>query len=161
MHLTFRPITEADLPFLRRLYASTRSEELAVVPWTEQEKDDFLRFQFEAQHSYYQEQFPNARFDVIERDGEAIGRLYLDVREDEHRLVDIALLPEHRGSGIGSRLMRDVLAAAAADGGKKVRIHVESNNPAMRLYRRLGFRKIEEQGVYHLMEWRPPKHEDP
>jgi ribosomal protein S18 acetylase RimI-like enzyme len=90
-------------------------------------------------------------------DGEPVGRLYLDVRDDEHRLIDIALLPASRGQGLGSKLMKDVLAAAAADGGKLVRIHVEENNPAMRLYKRLGFEKIEEQGVYHLMQWHPDR----
>ena len=153
--LTFRPITDDDAPFLLRLYASTRADEMAQVPWTDEQKDEFLQFQFHAQHVYYQEHFADARFDVVLREGEPIGRLYLDVRDDEHRLIDIALLPEARGKGLGSQMMRDILAAAEADGGKLVRIHVEENNPAMRLYLRLGFEKIEEQGVYHLMEWRP------
>lgn len=153
--ITLRPITPDDLDFLHRLYASTRLEELRQTGWTAAQQEDFLRFQFHAQHSYYQQQFPDARFDLVLHDGEPIGRLYLDRRRDEHRLIDIALLPEHRGSGLGSRLMKEVLAAAEAE-GKMVRIHVEHNNPAMRLYRRLGFRRIEDQGVYHLMEWRPP-----
>lgn len=153
--LTFRPIVDDDASFLLRLYASTRADEMAQVPWTDEQKDEFLQFQFHAQHVYYQEHFPEARFDVVLRAGEPIGRLYLDVRDDEHRLIDIALLPEARGKGLGSRIMRDILDAAVADGDKLVRIHVEQNNPAMRLYLRLGFEKIEEQGVYHLMEWRP------
>ena len=153
--VAFRPMTEGDLDFLRRLYASTREEELAQVPWSDEEKAEFLRFQFEAQHKHYQEHFPDAQYSVIELAGKPIGRLYLDRREDEHRLIDIALLPENRGGGIGGGIMRDVLAEAAA-AGKRVRIHVERNNPAMRLYERLGFEKIEEQGIYHLMEWTPP-----
>lgn len=156
--IELRPITEADRDFLYRLYASTRAEEMAQVPWSEEEKERFLRFQFDAQHRYYQEQFPDARFDLVvaadDPRGTPIGRLYLHRRDDEHRLIDIALLPEHRGKGLGGKLMAGVLAEAAA-AGKKVRIHVEHNNPALRLYRRLGFRKIEDQGIYHLMEWRP------
>ena len=152
--ISFRPIQDADLGFLRGLYASTRADEMAVLPWTEQEKDDFIRFQFDAQHRYYHEQFSDAEFLVIEKDGEAIGRLYIDRREDEHRVIDIALLPAHRRSGIGGGILRDVLDEAAK-AGKLVRIHVEANNPAMRLYLRLGFEKIEELGVYHLMEWVP------
>ena len=151
---TLRPITEEDQPFLRRVYASTRAEEMAVVPWTEEEKEEFLRFQFDAQHKYYMEQFPRAAFDLIVRDGEPVGRLYVDRRADEIRLIDIALLPEHRGAGLGGAIMRDILAEGAA-AEKLVRIHVEQDNPAMRLYLRLGFEKIEEQGVYHLMEWKP------
>ena len=129
---------------------------MAQVPWTDEQKAEFLRFQFEAQTKFYAENFPRAEFQIVELAGKPIGRLYLDRREDEHRLIDIALLPEHRGSGIGGGLMRDVLDEAAAV-GKMVRIHVEANNPAMRLYLRLGFEMVEEQGVYHLMEWRPPE----
>ncbi|RMH20876.1 MAG: N-acetyltransferase [Acidobacteria bacterium] len=157
--LTLRPIDDRDLPFLRRLYASTRQQELAPVPWSEEQKEAFLRFQFDAQHAYYQEQFPGAAFDLVLRGEEAIGRLYVDRREEEIRLIDVALLPEHRGRGIGGALMRRLLAEARG-AGKKVRIHVEHNNPAQRLYRRLGFRRIEDQGVYHLMEWSPENEED-
>ncbi len=152
---TLRPITPEDLPFLRRIYASTRADELAAVPWSEREKDDFLRFQFDAQHAYYMEHFPRAAYDLILKGGEPIGRLYVDRRDDEIRLIDIALLPEHRGAGLGGAIMRGILAEGA-EAGKLVRIHVEQDNPAMRLYRRLGFEMIEEQGVYHLMEWTPP-----
>ncbi len=152
--ITFRPINDDDRDFLARLYASTRAEEMAAVPWDQAEKDQFLTFQFSAQHTYYQDNFKAASFDLIVQDDVPIGRLYLDRRPDEHRLIDIALLPEHRGTGLGTRLMNHVLADAGAE-GKKVRIHVEQNNPAMRLYRRLGFREVEDQGVYRLMEWCP------
>lgn len=150
----FRPVADADLPFLRELYASTREAEMAVVPWSPEEKVAFIAMQFEAQHTYYMEQFPDGQFDVVLEDDTPIGRLYIDRRDDEHRLIDIALLPRCRGQGIGGQLMRDVLGEAAA-AGKRVRIHVEQYNPAMHLYDRLGFEKIEEQGPYLLMEWRP------
>ncbi|MCP3957821.1 MAG: GNAT family N-acetyltransferase [bacterium] len=150
-----RPITPGDDEFLLRVYASTRADEMAVVPWSEDEKEDFLRFQFDAQHKYYQEHFPRAAFDLILLDGEPIGRLYVDRRDDEIRLIDIALLPESRGGGLGGAIMREILAEGEA-AGKLVRIHVEQNNPALKLYRRLGFEQIEEQGVYYLMEWTPP-----
>lgn len=150
----FRPIRPADEPFLRRLYFSTRADEMAMVPWSEEEKSQFLGMQFEAQHKFYQDTFTEAEFLVVQRRGDPIGRLYLDRRDDEIRLIDIALLPETRGQGLGGTLMRDVLAEAASV-GKKVRIHVERNNPAMRLYDRLGFRNVEEQGPYYLMEWTP------
>lgn len=156
---TLRPITPEDRDLLVRIYASTRSEEMAVVPWSDQEKDDFLRFQFDAQHKYYMEHFPRAAFDLILLDGDPIGRLYIDRRDDEIRLIDIALLPEHRGGGHGGAIMNNILAEGG-QAGLLVRIHVEHNNPAMRLYRRLGFEKIEEQGVYHLMEWAPERLKD-
>lgn len=152
--ITFRPIRDDDREFLARLYASTREEELAVTPWSEEQKAAFLRQQFEAQHAFYTEQFADAEFSVILLDGEPAGRLYVDRREDEIRLIDIALLPEHRGQGIGGELMRDLLAEGE-EKGLPVTIHVERFNPALRLYERLGFRHVEEQGPYYLMEWRP------
>ncbi len=152
--VSLRPMRARDKPFLYRVYASTRAEELAVTGWSEAEKTAFLTQQFEAQHRYYQAQFPDAAFQVIERDGEPIGRLYLDRRAEEIRIIDIALLPAHRRAGIGGALLREILGEAAA-AGKAVRIHVERNNPALGLYHRLGFKEIEDQGVYLLMEWSP------
>ena len=124
------------------------------MDWTDEQKDRFLDFQFGAQHDYYQEQFPDARFELVLVDGEPAGRLYVDRRADEIRLIDIALLPEFRRRGIGGRLMRQVLEEGRA-AGLPVQIHVEQNNPAMRLYDRLGFRRVEDQGVYYLMRWEP------
>lgn len=152
--ISFRPITDDDLPFLRELYASTREQEMAVVPWTDDEKQAFLGQQFHAQHTFYQDQFSDAEFSLVLLNGEPGGRLYLDRREDEIRVIDIALTPEHRGKGLGGKLMRNVLDEAGSD-GKAVRIHVERNNPALRLYDRLGFEHVEDQGPYLLMEWRP------
>jgi len=153
MAITLRPISESDLPLLERIYASTRQEELAAVPWSAAERASFLEMQFRAQHMFYQEHFPNASFDLILVDGLPAGRLYVDRRADEIRIVDIALLlPEWRGQGIGSRLLAELLAEAR-DAHLVVRIHVEQNNRALSLYLRMGFRAIGENGVYHLMEW--------
>ncbi len=152
--VTLRPMRAGDQDFSYRVYASTRAEELAVVDWSEAEKAAFLEQQFEAQRRYYQEQFPDAAFQVIERGGEPIGRLYLDRRAEEIRIIDIALLPAHRRAGIGGALLRAILVEAAA-AGKAVGIHVERNNPALGLYHRLGFQEIDDQGVYLLMEWSP------
>lgn len=155
--ISFRPIREEDHDFLRRLYASTRDEELAqVTDWSAEQKEAFLSQQFEAQHHHYQKYYPEASFDLILDDGEPIGRLYVSRWEREIRLVDVALAPEARGRGIGTSLLRDLLAEGERT-GKTVSIHVERFNPALRLYRRLGFREIEEKGPYFLMEWRPPE----
>jgi GNAT superfamily N-acetyltransferase len=143
------------MEFLFRVYRSTREEELAmVVDWTAEQKDAFVRQQFEAQHAWYQEHYEGAQFDVILVDGQPAGRLYVHRRPNEIRLVDITLLPEYRKGGFGTSILRDLLAEGEA-AGKPVTIHVEIYNPAMRLYERLGFRPIEERGPYRLMEWRP------
>lgn len=149
--LQLRPITESDEAFLAKLYASTRQEEMVQSGWPQEEIDRFLLFQFNAQHKYYQMEFTKARYDVVEQAGEAVGRLYVDRRQDEIRIIDIAFLPQHRGKGMGSRLLNELIDEAQE---KKlpIRIHVENNNPAMRLYKRLGFVKTGETGVYYLME---------
>jgi hypothetical protein len=100
---TLRRVRRHDLPFLRRLYESTRAEEMALLPWSTEAKHDFLGLQFEAQHKFYLERFPEAQFDLVLEDGEPIGRLYVDRRQEEYRLVDITLLPSRRGNGIGER----------------------------------------------------------
>ena len=124
------------------------------MPWDKKQKDAFLRAQFDAQDHWYRENYTGASFDVVLVDGERAGRLYLNRGDSEIRIVDIALLPEHRGNGVGSALLRDLLAEADA-AGKRVTIHVERLNPALRLYERLGFSVAEDKGVYLFLE-RPP-----
>jgi ribosomal protein S18 acetylase RimI-like enzyme len=141
------PVGQDDREFLYRVYASTRAEELAVVPWDDGQKDSFLRMQFDAQDAWWRENYAGTSFDVIVVDGEPAGRLYLHRGDTEIRIVDIALLPEYRGNGVGTTLLRDVIAE-----GKRVTIHVERMNPALRLYERLGFEIAEDKGVYLLLE---------
>jgi ribosomal protein S18 acetylase RimI-like enzyme len=150
--LTFRRITEADLPFLARVYAATRAEELAVTGWSEEQKTAFLQDQFRGQHAHYQKYYPNADWLVTTHGADDVGRLYIERWPTQHRIIDIAFLPEHRGKGFGGALLRDLLDEAAAC-GKAATIHVEKLNPAMRLYRRLGFATEEDKGVYDLMRW--------
>lgn len=152
--LSFRPMTDEDLPFLKRVYISTRAAELAHVPWSEAQKAAFFDMQFNAQHRHYQQHYANALWLVILRGGAPIGRLYLDRWSREHRVIDISLLPEHRGKGYGGALMQDLIDEAGS-AGRTLSIHVEKNNPARRLYDRLGFRVVDENGVYDRLEWRP------
>jgi ribosomal protein S18 acetylase RimI-like enzyme len=154
LQIRFRPITPDDLDLLFRVYASTREEELSVVEWEPGQKEAFLRQQFEAQHRWYQDNYEGAEFLVILRDEVPAGRLYIVRWEKEIRLVDIALLPEHRGGGVGSAILREILAEGKA-AGKPVTIHVERFNPALRLYERLGFVPTEERGPYLLMSRAP------
>jgi ribosomal protein S18 acetylase RimI-like enzyme len=153
--ISLRPITAADDAFLARVYASSRAEELAVTGWSEQLKEDFCRRQFDAQSAYYAANYPDASFQIIERDGWPVGRLYVDRWEKEIRIVDITLLPEFRGSGLGTKLLRD-LQEEARSAGKSLTIHVERFNRALGLYERLGFEQVEDKGVYLLMEWKKP-----
>ena len=81
--VALRPVDRvADADFLYAVYASTRAEELAVVPWSEAQKEGFLRMQFDAQDRYWREQNPAAAFDVILVGGTPAGRLYVNRRAD-------------------------------------------------------------------------------
>ena len=150
--ISLRPITPEDDSFLAGLYASTRAEELAITGWSDEQKAAFCRRQFDAQTAHYTANYPGALLQIIERGGVAIGRLYVAHWEREIRIMDVALLPEFRGSGIGTRLLRDLQEEAGA-AEKSLTIHVERFNPALRLYERLGFKMVEEQPVYLLMKW--------
>jgi ribosomal protein S18 acetylase RimI-like enzyme len=152
--VTLREATDADYDFMRRLYHAGREEEMKHFPYTDTEKIVFLNEQFAAQTEHYKIHYPSCERNIIELDGQPIGRLWIDEWKDQIRLVDIALMPPHRGSGIGTRLVRDVLARGAA-AGKPVTIHVEGFNPALHLYERLGFEHVDTNGVYYLMKWTP------
>lgn len=152
--LGFRPMTAQDLGLLSALYASTRAEELAPLPWSDAEKTSFLEMQFQAQHAHYLKHYPDAARLVIERSDVPVGRLYIERWPDQQRIIDIALAPEARGQGLGGALLRDIMDDARSE-RRAVGIHVEKQNPAMRLYRRLGFVTIEDKGVYDLLRWDP------
>ncbi len=153
--IDFRAIEADDEALLSAIYASTRADEMALVPaWSESEKAAFLEGQFKAQHHYYQQNYKNADFRIILFDRQAAGRLYLDRRAAEIRIVDISLLPEFRGKGLGELILRSILDEAAAK-NLPVTIHVERFNKALNLYHRLGFKMLDDtHGVYLLMEWR-------
>jgi ribosomal protein S18 acetylase RimI-like enzyme len=148
-----RAATPGDEQFLRAVYASTRAEELARVPWSDEQKRAFTDMQFTAQDAHYRRHYPTAQYSIIEVRGVPAGRLYVDRWGKEIRIVDIALLPEHRRAGVGTKLLRE-LQDEARTAGKVLTIHVEKFNPSLRLYQRLGFQQIEDQGVYLFLEWK-------
>lgn len=153
--ISYRPIREKDQDFLCQLYISTRLGELEPTGWTMEEKVKFLSQQFQFQHKDYMKNYKHAQFEIILVEGKDAGRLYVDRREDDIRIIDIALLPSFRRKGIGSRIMNRLIAEA--DEKKlSVSLHVEQNNPAMGLYERLGFERGKLEGVYFFMS-RPPK----
>jgi ribosomal protein S18 acetylase RimI-like enzyme len=152
--VSLRPVRDDDEAFLYQVFAATREEELAPLDWDDAQKTAFLRMQYMAQHRSYRPTFPDADYLVILRDGRPAGRFYLHRGANEFHVIDIALLPEHRRVGIGSNLLRDLLAEAD-QAGLPVRLHVEHNNPARRLYERLGFTRIGDTGVYFHMERTP------
>lgn len=154
MRVALRPVQASDEPFLLCVYAGTRAEELAPLPWTPEQKAAFVAQQFAAQTAHYARHYPGISADVIVIDDVPAGRLLVDRLDEEILIVDISLLPAHRGRGAGSVLLQEVLGEATA-AGKRVVIHVERFNRALRLYERLGFRAVGDHGVYLRMEWEP------
>ena len=154
MVFDLRLVLLSDEAFLLSVYASTRTEEMALVDWETAQKETFLRMQFTSQDRYYRENYPGAEFQVILLDGQSVGRLCIHRRNDEIRIMDITLLPEFRKRGIGSALLNQIINEGEA-AHLPVTIHVERFNPALRLYERLGFRLAEDKGVYYFMKWSP------
>lgn len=149
--VTLRDRSDTDLPFLEALYASTREEELRPVPWPDAAKRAFLADQFAKQHAYYLEHYPGADWLVIAHAEVPVGRIYLHQSATDLRLMDVALVAAWRGRGLGTALMR-ALVAYADTAGCSVSLNVEPFNPARRLYERLGFAPVETRGYYQFME---------
>jgi len=153
--VSLRTETDHDLDFLKNLYAASREHEMALLGhWSDAQKCDFLDQQFNAQRIHYRKNYPNAEFNIIERDGQPLGRLYVAELKQEIRLMDISLIPAARNSGIGGRISLDIMTRAERL-GRIVSLHVEDDNPAKRLYVRLGFVEVGEVSLYKLMHWCP------
>jgi hypothetical protein len=148
------PVSSSDEPFLVELYASTRAEEMALVPWNNDQKLFFLQMQFEAQNQYYRERYPNASFDLIKRDDCPVGRLYLAELADEIRIIDLTFLPAHFDPQVFEELIKEILQKGAQV-SKPVRIYLENYSPQTEIFVRLGFQKIDEQGIYFLWQRDP------
>lgn len=149
--VALRPQAPVDDAFLHELYAATREHELSLTGWDEPSKASFLAMQFEAQRRYYLEQFPGARYEIVLRRGRPVGRLIVDRGARTMTILDIAVVGEHRGQGIGTALLTALIDEADRL-GLAVRMHVERDNPAIRLYHRLGLRTTDEAGVYFQLE---------
>lgn len=153
--VTLRSVCPEDETFLLQVYASTRVDELALAAWDDSHREAFLRLQFAAQQQHYQTHFPEGDHQLILVGDRPIGRIYVASTADEIRILDIALLPEHRNSGIGSSMIKKIVSEASK-AGKPVRIYVESFNPSLRLFERLGFSSVQDIGTHRLLEWRSP-----
>ncbi len=142
-----RPVEDGDGDFLRALFASTRTAELAALAHDPALQNLFLDSQLRARNAHYARLYGDDDQRLLLVDGRSAGLLYLGHGEEELRLIDLALLPEHRGAGLGTAVLRALLALAGAR-GVPMRLHVARHNPALRLYERLGFEPEAEEGVY-------------
>jgi ribosomal protein S18 acetylase RimI-like enzyme len=149
-----RPCGPDDEAFLVSVFASTRPVELAALAGVPEFQATFATSQSGFQEQSYRAVHPDGSFDVVLVDGVPAGRLYVDRSGEEIRVVDIALLGEFRGAGIGSRLIQGLLDEAAAR-GVPVGLEVDVSNPARALYDRLGFVVIASTEVHVSMRWTP------
>ena len=154
MPITLRDEVKEDESLRFELYASTRAQEMALVPWTIEQKEAFLKMQSDAQHSFYKEKYPTATYQVIVEDDVAVGRLYVQRETELIRILDIAIVPETRRKGIGTELVERLLDEGRQS-QRPVHIYVETDNPALGLFERLGFSRRSEVGFNYLLEWTP------
>jgi GNAT superfamily N-acetyltransferase len=150
--ITLRAALDTDESFLRELYASTRQAELALMPWTADAKDGFLRMQFEAQRSHYLSFYPKADHSIVLADSTPAGRIYVDRQDSRILIVDITLLPEFHRRGIG-RVLVSQLQSEAASLGKGLTGHVEKWNPAAAFWRHMGFQMADGDELYSPISW--------
>jgi GNAT superfamily N-acetyltransferase len=151
-NIALRPVGPDDNDFLREVYGSTRADELALTPWTDEQRQAFIMHQFTAQQAHYSQNYPTASHDIILADGRPVGRFYIARLEREIRIIDLTLLPHERNTGVGSYLIRQLLVEAGRT-KQSVRIWVEEFNPSLRLFERLGFTRSEQQGIHLLLAW--------
>lgn len=150
-----RPATLEDYGELVAVYASTRAEELAQVPWPDELKQAFCRMQYDAQKADYDQRYPDPQYDLILLEGRTAGRIWIGRDEELIHMLDISLLPWAQGQGIGTALVLRLIEEARASGRRLRHMVFVMNEGARRLYERLGFVVFEEVGPYLHMEWRP------
>jgi GNAT superfamily N-acetyltransferase len=154
LRVTLRPVTSSDDEFLLRVYTSTRAEELAQVTWEPGQMETFVRWQFDLQRKEYDTRYPDARYGVILVNDQAAGRIWIGEDDTQIRLLDIGLLEEFQNRGVGTILVKQLIAEAAAKNKPLRHTVFVLNNNAHRFYERLGFITIQDLGGYKHMEWR-------
>ena len=145
MNLTIRDATPEDLPFLRRLFVSSREATFGNLPLPEPQKEALIDMQYRARGMQYRSTYPTAIERLILVDGEAVGALYWESLNEGCQIIDFGILAEFRGQGIGSAVLTRILKEAE---GRPVRLSVEVSNPARRLYQRMGFRQETDEGMF-------------
>ena len=153
MKIELQPATSEHESFLYQVYCTTSEQEMAMVPWSDEQKEAFLRMQFSAQQTDYDKRFADGRQSVIVVDDVKVGRLHTLELEEEIKILDITVLPQHRTKGTATSLLNDLLDQARGS-GKRVLVYVEIFNPSLGFFEKRGFQKVMDEGIYYLLEWR-------
>ena len=151
--IIFRHIEDNDSPFIEKVYRSTRENELLFTNWTEEQKKTFVLMQLNAQLADYKRNYKGATYELVFFNKQPVGCLYLWETNYEIRVLDISLLPEFRGNGIGSSILKEIIVSARLK-NKFISLHVEHNNPAKKLYERLGFKGKSSSDTHEYMEYK-------
>lgn len=144
---------DGDDAFAAALYSATR-DDLRQMQAEPALIEELIAMQRRMQSHGYRQHFPQAAYLVLLYGDIPIGRLVIEQREQALRVVDIAVLPEARGRGAGSAVLRCLQSLAEA---QQLQIHlgVNRNNLAARkLYLRLGFQVQAEDQVQEQLVWR-------
>ena len=150
-----RAATPADEEFLYRLYASTREDEMNAAGFAAEQREAFLQMQFNAQSTHYDKFYPHSVHQIITLNEQPVGREWIYRTKDEILVLDLVLLPEFCGQGIGTARLREIFSEGD-QAEKPVRLHVLKDNiRAFRFYERLGFRPLEDDGLHYLLERQP------
>jgi ribosomal protein S18 acetylase RimI-like enzyme len=146
-----RPVTAEDEPFLRHLIIATLAEELAAWAWPEAIRDQLLEMQYRIRRQGIDANYPGSDRSVIFTEGQPVGWIVVTWSAKDVHIVEIAVLPEQRGKGIGTRVLGDVITEAVHR-GIPARLQVNVTNRAIGLYGRLGFVRTGGDEVQHFLE---------
>jgi ribosomal protein S18 acetylase RimI-like enzyme len=150
--ITLRPVRPEDRDLLVVLYATTRADEMQLVPWTDEQKAVFVKMQFVAREGEYQKRYPSATHEIVEVNGTPAGQLYVARLQKEIRIIDITIMPQERNRGIGTFLLKKLLKEGQQN-NLPVTIYVEESNVSLKLFERLAFKQVDQHGFHLLLRW--------
>lgn len=156
IEIVYRPARSSDEPLLRELYALTRATEMAMVPWSDEQREMFIDMQFKAQQEHYRKAFSDATHDILLVNGSPVGNLYVQRRSDEIKIIDLNVLPSERKAGIGNQVVLKILNEAREE-EKSVSVYVDTFSGSLQFFKRLGFEEAEQTGAHVQLRWFPPK----
>jgi ribosomal protein S18 acetylase RimI-like enzyme len=150
-----RMATAEDEPMLFRLFADEKAREFAPLGWSEEQLRPLLEMQYRARQVSYAQSYPAAVDTILcLEDGTPVGRCWMERQPTCYRIIDMAVLPEHRNRGIGGWALRQMQQTATLE-QVALRLSVTRNNAALQLYERLGFLRAGGDELSYEMEWRP------
>ena len=152
--ISFRPVTVQDRDLLLRLYASTRERELALVPWDAGQKALFLQHQFASQDQHYGAYFPDADYSIVVHNGKDAGRIFVTRDEAHIHVLEFTILPEHRGAGVGTEIVRR-LQEEARSKALPLTTYLDQFSDSQAWLERRGFTRMADEGIHYKMQWTP------